>query len=794
MKRNYIYLCCVLLSYLAISCSHDIIDLTCDIQGTVKDYDSGQFLENCMVSLSPSGKSASTDANGSFSFETLEAGTYTLSFNKSGYGNETQDVTVLAGHTCKVNMYLKLLSATTGKIAGTVKDYDSGQLISNCKVSLTPTGKSVTSSSGTYEFEDLTPGQYSVSFTKAGYCDENTTVTVTAGKTTTSDALLRAKASFALSESSYDFGDLEVSKTFYFFNYSDTDCSFSILNIPPWLSFDKTDGTVKASGSEAVTASVDRSKVSEGSYSQNITISFSGKESGFENLSIKMKKVVLTSPTVSIAPSAENVKQHSFDISGSITSTGGSQVTNYGHCWNTTGTPTIDDDKTDLGTSDAILTFRSTASNLNTYTTYYVRAYAKNAQGIAYSDVISVTTQNVDSDKWDGNIASSFAGGSGTYVDPYIIKTGGQLLLVKNYPSSFFELGGNIDLNNRNWLPYKFKGNLDGKGYTISNLYVNRVDDNQGLFSECYEGYVSNLTINGVSINAGNNSYIGAISGKGGTIKNCKVILGGSSVLFGNQYVGGISGSCASISGCIVESELSTAVIRGTSYIGGIVGSQGYYSYVYDIDNSSVKCVISGEKKIGGIVGYATGGRIQNCSYEGTITGEDEVGGLMGQTSPNYNTPISVEGCKSNAVITATNGSAGGLIGHNSTCNYTPYVYGCYSTGTVSATRIASGLVTSHYRDQAARVYLSYSTMTSTSSTFYGLGDYVIGEDCATVSPNASESSGTNIKTNCTNITTFLQECYSKYASYWNFNESWIWQGTFGGSPVNVNCPKLSWE
>ena len=778
---------CLSTVFFAGSCAKDIVDLTGDIQGTVKDYDSGSLLENCRVSLSPGGKSAATDANGAFSFDDLEAGTYTLSFSKSGYGDETQEVSVVTGQTSKVNVYLKLPSATSGKIAGTIKDYQNGQLISNCKVSLTPTGKSVTSSSsGTYEFEDLTPGQYSVSFTKAGYDDENTTVTVTAGKTTTADALLKAKASFALSETSYDFGDLEVSKTFYFFNYSDTDCSFSILNVPAWLSFDKTSGTVKASGNEAVTAFVDRDKVSEGSYSQNITISYSGKESGSASLSIKMKKVVLTAPSVSIASSAENIKENSFDISGSITATGGSQITNYGHCWNTTGNPTINDNKTDLGTTDAILTFKSTAENLTTYTTYYVRAYAKNAQGIAYSDAIAVTTQNVASDKWDGNIASSFASGSGTYINPYIIKTGGQLLLAKNYSDKYFELGGNIDLDNKNWLPYSFKGNLDGKGYTISNLYVDREDDKQGLFSEC-AGVVSNLTINGVSINAENKSYIGAISGSGGTIKNCKVILGGSSILVGMDFVGGISGLNASISGCVVESSKSSAVIIGNKYVGGIVGYQSSNNRFqvsdtdYNIDNSSVKCVIHGGRYVGGIIGYNEANSLQNSSFEGTITGEDEVGGLIGQ-AVYYGGQL--KGCKSNADITS-NGDAGGLIGY--IWNATVEIFGCYANGTISAKR-AYGLTSS-----GANAHLSYSTMTSTSSSFYGLG--VSGEDCATTSSVASGSDNCkNFKASCTDITTFLKESYSEYSSYWNFNSTWVWEGTINGSTARVSCPKLAWE
>ena len=535
-----------------------------------------------------------------------------------------------------------------------------------------------------------------------------------------------------------------------------------------------------------------------GSFSQNVAISYSGNESGEENLAIVMRKVVLTIPTVTIGSSAESVNQNAFDISGAVTATGGLPITSYGHCWNTTGAPTIEDSKTDIGSTKALLTFKSTASNLNTYTTYYVRAYAKNAQGVAYSGEISVTTQDLVSDKWDGKLASSFAGGSGTYTDPYIIKTGGQLLLAKDYSKCYFELGGNIDLNGKNWLPYSFEGNIDGKGYTISNLYINRVDDYQGLFSRC-SGSVSNLTVNGATINGGSNDCIGAISGNGGTITNCKVILGGSSIITGKDNVGGISGGAASVSECVVESLLKSAAIQGNSGVGGIVGGFGGNS---SVNKCSVKCIISGKERVGGIVGHLSGGKVKSCLYEGTITGEDCVGGLIGDLVP-FN-PVSVEGCKVNAFVTATKGNAGGLIGgyaliNSSGVRYRAEVYGCYSAGTISATGVASSLVTSTVSGPVTsnyeiNVYLSYSTMTSTSSSFFGLGNYVIGTDCATISSVASKSSGTNINTNCTDITTVLQESYSDYANYWNFDKSWIWQGSIDGKSVEVNCPKLSWE
>lgn len=58
--------------FLATSCAKDIVDLTGDIKGTVKDYKTGELISNCGVSLSPGGKSTSTNQYGEFSFNDLD--------------------------------------------------------------------------------------------------------------------------------------------------------------------------------------------------------------------------------------------------------------------------------------------------------------------------------------------------------------------------------------------------------------------------------------------------------------------------------------------------------------------------------------------------------------------------------------------------------------------------------------------------------------------------------------------------------------------------------------------------
>lgn len=64
----------------------------------------------------------------------------------------------------------------------------------------------------------------------------------------------------------------------------------------------------------------------------------------------------------------------------------GQGVTEHGHCWNTTGTPTTADNKTQLGAKGSTGTYESELTELIPHTLYYVRAYVVDAGGTFYSD------------------------------------------------------------------------------------------------------------------------------------------------------------------------------------------------------------------------------------------------------------------------------------------------------------------------------------------------------------------------------------------------------------------------
>lgn len=89
-----------------------------------------------------------------------------------------------------------------------------------------------------------------------------------------------------------------------------------------------------------------------------------------------------------------NVGQTSAIGGGNVVSDGGSDVTERGICWGTNHNPSITDSHANNGTG--LGTFTVNMTNLTSGTTYYVRAYAVNVQGLAYGEEVEFTTNSVN--------------------------------------------------------------------------------------------------------------------------------------------------------------------------------------------------------------------------------------------------------------------------------------------------------------------------------------------------------------------------------------------------------------
>jgi len=79
---------------------------------------------------------------------------------------------------------------------------------------------------------------------------------------------------------------------------------------------------------------------------------------------------------------------------GNVTNDNGAAVNERGVCWNTSGNPTIANQKTSNGTGEGA--FTSTLTGLSAGTTYYLRAYATNSAGTGYGNQLVVSTSVAD--------------------------------------------------------------------------------------------------------------------------------------------------------------------------------------------------------------------------------------------------------------------------------------------------------------------------------------------------------------------------------------------------------------
>ena len=89
----------------------------------------------------------------------------------------------------------------------------------------------------------------------------------------------------------------------------------------------------------------------------------------------------------------EDVLYTTATVGGNVTKDNGAAVTERGVCWATTDNPTVSDNKETSG--NGVGEFTVSLSELADATTYYVRAYAINSEGISYGKTISFTTQTI---------------------------------------------------------------------------------------------------------------------------------------------------------------------------------------------------------------------------------------------------------------------------------------------------------------------------------------------------------------------------------------------------------------
>ena len=246
------------------------------------------------------------------------------------------------------------------------------------------------------------------------------------------------------------------------------------------------------------------------------------------------------------------------------------------------------------------------------------------------------------------------------------------------HPSASAMLTADIDLKNYchaaedgkellSWIPIgnyynRWKGNMNGQGHTISNLYIKTAQNYVGLFGYTERATIQDLIfdyakVENVNTTNTNTLYTGILAGYADgvspshirgikTTNNCTVI--------GQKDTGGIVGGARiNLENCENHSS-----VKGTSELGGIAGSS---------TNINIKCctnygtVENNNSYIGGIIGYAWYTSIEDCANYGKITSTGwKAGGIAGQTFGKSR----IQNVFSYGDVTNTNDNPGIIIGY----------------------------------------------------------------------------------------------------------------------------------
>lgn len=281
---------------------------------------------------------------------------------------------------------------------------------------------------------------------------------------------------------------------------------------------------------------------------------------------------------------------------------------------------------------------------------------------IAAMLVTGIVPASAEVAAWDGTTATAPAG-TGTEADPYLIATGANLAWMSaqsatnDFSGKFFVQTADIDLGGKNFTSIgtkyvtgaaamtadegtiAFKGNYDGKGFTISNATLKcdstpKLTDHLGftethpaaLFGVVVDGTIAN--INAVNLKAGayneidpatKYKYEGANASKlaevydtvqsaiivgvlnHGTVTGCTT--DGDCRAAGAYHTGGIVGYACN--GSTVSYCVNNGTVASDVYVGGIVGCASDVTITYCVNNGAIRLmnVYEGYRCLGGIVG-----------------------------------------------------------------------------------------------------------------------------------------------------------------------------------------------
>jgi len=205
------------------------------------------------------------------------------------------------------------------------------------------------------------------------------------------------------------------------------------------------DGTDGATGLQGIQGTNGTNGLDGTNTAQNLTLNGDTLfiSDGNYVLLSSISNVTSTSTDFTINLSMDSIEYDNFGnvlFSGEVLPSGGSSITDKGFCWSTTNSnPTAYDNYTSVSTETNYYSF-SFHPDLDS-TTYYVRMYATNAEGISYSEVLTFNTTTIT--PLTLNIGDYYQGGVVYWIDP-TDSTHGLICDITDLEKSFWGCYGTL--------------------------------------------------------------------------------------------------------------------------------------------------------------------------------------------------------------------------------------------------------------------------------------------------------------------------------------------------------------
>ena len=286
-------------------------------------------------------------------------------------------------HSCATDVTIE---ETTGNLIGIVADKTTGESVPVVNLTVSPGGrKAITGSDGSFSFNELEAGSYSVDLQKEGYKLESYSIVIFEGKTTESHLLIeRIPAVVTADCDVLDFGENEgVNQlSFGIVNSGYVDLTWHTVCDCEWVSMVEPSGEqiLKYGKTATIVVTIDRDKLANG---ENETYLIIYSDNGRTQVRITAVGADRQLPKCNILE-AEEIGLSTAILNAEITNEGSPAYTRCGFVYGTSPNPTLNDNVA-TPTNVENGRYSKEIDRLEPGVTYYARAFTENDLGVAYS-------------------------------------------------------------------------------------------------------------------------------------------------------------------------------------------------------------------------------------------------------------------------------------------------------------------------------------------------------------------------------------------------------------------------